>query len=150
MYRSEVAGGLRLRMFHLSVACLAAIACMSVLASSAMADVTEVSGGAIGESVDVRTLLGAQVTSGPLPTVTLPAAGGGPFTNSALSANVPNLLSVGVLNVSTEGGNLGSHQGFAASSASVANVNALGGLVTATVIGSQCSQTATARPDRAR
>ena len=139
MYHSAVAGRGRLRLLHLSAAFFAVIACMAVLASSAFADVTEVSGGAFGESVDVTTLLNAHVTSGPLPSVTLPATGGGPFTNSVLSANVPGLLTAGVLNVSTEGGNLGSHQGFAKSSASVANVNALAGLITAQVIASECN-----------
>jgi hypothetical protein len=139
MYYSAVAGRGRLRLFHLSAAFFAALACMAVLASSALADVTEVSGGAIGESVDVTTLLNAHVTSGPLPSVTLPAAGGGPFTNSVLNASVPGLLTAGVLNVSTEGGSLGSHAGFAKSSASVANVNALAGLITAQVLGSECT-----------
>ncbi len=139
MYRCAVADRGRLRLFHLSAAFLAAIACMAVLASSALADVTEVSGGAFGESVDVTTLLNAHVTSGPLPSVTLPSTGGGPFTNSVLSANVSNLLTAGVLNVSTEGGNLGTHQGFATSSASVADVNALSGLITAQVVASKCT-----------
>ena len=138
MYRRHTAGGFRLR--KVSIACLSAIACSAVLASPALADVTEVTGGAFGESVDVRLLNAVQVNSGPLPSVTMasPPGGLGPFSQSAVSASVAGLLTAGVLNASTQGGNLGSHSGFATSSASVANVNALVGRITATVIGSTC------------
>lgn len=139
MFRRTTAGRLRLRSFHLSAACVSAIACSAVLAGPALADVTEVSGGAVGESIDVTTLLGIHVGSGPLPSVTLPATGGGPITQQVLNVNVPNLLTAGVLNTSTEGGNLGSHQGFATSSASVADVNALVGRITAQAIASKCT-----------
>ncbi len=74
----------------------------------AAADVTAVGGDAYGESVATKLLAGnVPVTSGPLPQVSLPAAGGGPFTKSAASAAVPMLLSTGVLTVSTSGRNLG-------------------------------------------
>lgn len=139
MYRFAGAERSRPRGLHLIAACVAAILSLALLASSAAADVTEVSGGAYGESVDVTTLGGSNVTSGPLPSVTLPPGGGGPFTASVGGANVPGYLSAGVMNVSTEGGNLGSHQGFATSSASVANANALSGRVTADVVRSQCT-----------
>lgn len=139
MLRRTAAGRHRPRSFHLSVACLSAIACSAVLAGPALADVTEVSGGATGVSADVTTLLGINVGVSPTPNVTLPATGGGPFAQTVLSANVPGLLNVGVLNASTEGGNLGSHQGFATSSASVANVNALVGRITAQAIASKCT-----------
>jgi hypothetical protein len=140
MSRRFTAGRSRLRLFHLSVACLSAILCSTAFASSALADVTEVTGSAFGESVDVKLLNAVPVTSGPLPSVTMtsPPGGLGPFSQSALSASVPGLLTAGVLNASTQGGNLGSHAGFATSSASVANVNALLGRITATVIGSTC------------
>jgi hypothetical protein len=140
MYRRSTAGRSRSRLFHLSVACVSAIACSGAFASSALADVTQVTGSAFGESVDVR-VLNVPITSGPLPSVNMvsPPGGLGPFSQSALTASVPGLLSAGVLNASTQGGNLGSHSGFATSSASVANVNALVGRITATVIGSKCT-----------
>ncbi len=140
MLRRKTVGRFRLRKFHLSVACMSAIICSTALVSPALADVTEVSGGAFGESVDVTTVLGANVTSGPLPSVTLPAAGAQPpITANVLSANVPNTLTTGVLDVSTEGGDLGSHQGFATSSATVADVDALAGRVTAQEVASRCT-----------
>jgi hypothetical protein len=106
----------------------------------AAADVTSVGGGAYGESVATKLLAGnVPVNSGPLPQVSLPAAGGGPFTKSAASATVPMLLSAGVLTVSTSGRNLGSHRGTATSSASVANVKLGAGQLTATVVKSSCT-----------
>jgi hypothetical protein len=110
---------------------------LAVAASPAYADVTSVSGGAFGESVDVTTVLGVHVTSGPISTVTLPSGGGGPFTQSVLSVSVPNVLSTGVLNVSTQG-TLGA-SGGSSSSADVAGVSALGGALTATAIRSSCT-----------
>jgi hypothetical protein len=106
----------------------------------AAADVTSVGGGAYGESVATKLLAGnAPVRSGPLPQVSLPAAGGGPFTNSAASAAAPMLLSAGVLTVSTSGRHLGSHRGTATSSASVADVKLGTGQLTATVVKSSCT-----------
>jgi hypothetical protein len=106
-----------------------------------------VSGYAYGESVDVTTLAGAiHVTSGPLPTAGPLPASGGNFTNSAASAcagtiNIPscngNVLTAGVLNVHTEGTT--GPTGAVGSTASVATVNALAGLVTGTLIASQCA-----------
>ena len=84
------------------------------LGGPARADVTTVGGGAFGEQIV------GPVSSGPLPTVTLPASGGGPFTASLLSVNVPNLLRTGLLEVRTTGA-LGP-AGFSESSASVADV----------------------------
>ena len=43
---------------------------------SASADVTSVGGGAFGEQVNISVLGQGLVSSGPLPSVTLPAAGG--------------------------------------------------------------------------
>jgi hypothetical protein len=130
----------------IAIASFAAIASFWLLAAPARADVTAVSGGAFGESVNVTPLEAANVKSGPLPTVTLPAAGGGPFTNSALSACVPSpgcaLLQAGVLNVSTQGST--GATGGSQSSASVANVDALKGSaaeLTATAVSSQCRVT---------
>jgi hypothetical protein len=117
---------------------------MAVAASPALADVTSVSGGAFGESVNVTPLGLANIKSGPLPTVTLPSTGGGPFTNSAASVCVPSpactTLQTGVLNVSTQGST--GPSGGSSSSASVANVTALMGTaaqLTATAVSSQCS-----------
>jgi hypothetical protein len=116
---------------------------LALAASPAYADVTSVSGGAFGESVNVTPLGLLNVTSGPLPTVTLPAGGGGPLTANVLSACVGPacaILKTGILNVSTQG-TLGA-SGGSSSSASVANVGALtnnsGGL-TATAVSSKCS-----------
>jgi len=106
----------------------------------ANADVTSVGGGAYGESVAVKLLAGnVPVSSGPMPKVTLPAGGGGPFTNKLASATVPMLLSAGVLTVSTSSSRLGSHTSTANSSASTANVKLGSGQLTATVIKSSCT-----------
>ena len=97
----------------------------------AQADVTEVGGGAFGERIK------GLVKSGPLPSVTLPAAGGGPFTDSALGLDL-KILKTGVLEVSTEGGDLGTPNGFAKSSASTSNVSIASGLVTLGAVTSNC------------
>lgn len=114
----------------------AAIVSMGILASSASANI--LSGNAYGESVNVTTLLGGQVLSGPLPYVTLPATGGGPFTASLASVFVPNLLSTGVLSVSTQGAI--NPTGYSKSSASVLNVSSPG-VLSATAVASQCLTT---------
>jgi len=106
----------------------------------ANADVTSVGGGAYGESVAVKLLAGnVPVNSGPMPQVTLPASGGGPFTKSAASAKVPMLLSAGVLTVSTSSSRLGSHTSTAKSSAETANVKLGTGQLTASVVKSSCT-----------
>ncbi len=106
----------------------------------ANADVTSVGGGAYGESVAVKLLAGnVPVSSGPMPQVTLPATGGGPFTKSAASAKVPMLLSAGVLTVSTSSSRLGSHTSTAKSSAETANVKLGSGQLTASVVKSSCT-----------
>lgn len=128
---------------------LAAVLCMGIaMAAPAAADVQDVSGsGAFGESVNVN-VLGAAVTSGPTPTVTLPAGGGGPVTDSLAKVDLPGVLTAGVLNVSTEGTKIGTHDGTAKSSASVADATLLqalsaqlGGspLLKADVISSECT-----------
>jgi hypothetical protein len=98
--------------------------------------VAVVGGGASGETVSLTSILGTTVVSGPAPSVTLPPTGGGPFTQSVATVNVPGLLTAGVLTVSTQG--VFGPSGFVDSSASVADANLAGGAVTATVIGSQC------------
>jgi hypothetical protein len=120
---------------------VAAIASLAVFSSSAFADVDKVTGSAFGESVDVTLLGGVNVSSGPTPSVTMtsPPDGLGPFTASLVSVSAPPILTAGVLNVKTEGGNLGSHAGFAKSSASVADVNVGSGALTAVAVASNCT-----------
>ena len=129
---------------------LTAMLCVGVaMAAPASADVTDVSGsGAFGESVNVTVLGTGSVTSGPLPSVNLPSGGGGPITDSVANVNLPGVLTTGLLNVSTQGSDLGSHQGTSTSSAQVngttllaALAPALGGdpLLTADVISSECT-----------
>ena len=91
-----------------------------------------VGGGASG--VIVQTGL---VNVGPTPSVTLPATGGGPFTDQLASVNVPNVLTAGVATVSTEGA-LGT-AGFSRSSAQLLTVNVLNGTITADAVSSQCA-----------
>jgi len=138
-------GGIRI-----ACASFAAVASLWLLAAPARADVTAVSGGAFGESVDVTPLPpAAHITSGPLPEVTLPSNGASPpLTNSALSACVPAvtcaLLQTAVLNVSTQGST--GPSGGSQSSASVLTVDALKGTaaeLTATAVSSQCRVTST-------
>lgn len=146
MYRRSAAGRFRLRSFHLFVACLSAIVCSTAFASPALADVTEVSGSAFGSSVNVDSLV--DVTSPRTPFVEFDAAQGqdppadlGPFSESLLTVTAGDLLSTGVLNARTEGGNLegDDHSGFATSSASVNDLNALAGRVTASTVSSECT-----------
>jgi hypothetical protein len=129
---------------------LLAVLCAGIaLAAPASADVTDVSGsGAFGESVDVSVLGTGSVTSGPMPSVTLPAGGGGPVTDSLVNVNLPGVLTTGLLNVSTQGSNLGTHGGTSTSSAQVVGATVLGALapslggdplLTADVISSQCT-----------
>ncbi len=104
----------------------------------ARADVISLGGGAYGLSVQA-SVLGATASVGPDPTVTLPAAGGGPRTDSTASATVPGLLTTGVLSVRTEGDTVVSHTRSAHSSATVTNLNLLSGTATASLIESQCT-----------
>ena len=127
----------------LALGVVIAVGVAMALTGSSGASVSTVSGSAYGESVDVTPLGLARVTSGPLPTVTLPPAGGGPFTNSLISVTVPasgpnpgSILTAGVLNVRTQGAT--GETGFAESSADVADVNVLNSLVTATAVHSEC------------
>ena len=124
---------------RLTAASTAALASIAALAAPAMADVTEVGGGAFGESVNVVRAGQPPVQSGPLPSVTLPSSGGGPFTASTLFSAAPadgSILQTGLLQVRTEGA-LGP-AGFAASSASANNVSAFEGRITATAAESEC------------
>jgi hypothetical protein len=71
-----------------------------------------------------------------MPTVTLPATGGGPFTANLVSVVIPGLLEAHALSVSTQGA-LGM-SGFVASSAQAANTSAAAGAVKAGVVSSRC------------
>lgn len=97
-------------------------------------EVTSVSGSAFGAQVQV-TLLGLPVNVGPLPSVTLPPNGGGPFTGNVINLGVPSVLSASVLDASTQG-SLGVN-GSSASSARVAGV-AVTDVLTADVLASEC------------
>jgi hypothetical protein len=125
---------------------LSAIACSTAFASPALADVSEVSGSAFATSVNVDSIV--DVTSPRTPLVEFTASQGqtppadlGPFQQSVLSITAGSLLSTGVLNASTEGGNLegDDHSGYATSSASVNDLSALGNRVTASTVSSECT-----------
>lgn len=93
-------------------------------------------GGAYGVSANVNALL-APVSVGALPSISLPSEGGGPFTESLLSANLVGLAPVPVAKVSTEGN---SGIGWVKSSATTADAG-IAGLVTASAARSRCSAT---------
>lgn len=101
-------------------------------------------GGAFGESIDVRTLLKISVKSGPLASVSLPAGGGGPFTDSAVKVGVTgglllqDLLKIELLRASTEGGKKANGDIFVASSADVAKASLVNGLITVEGLHSDC------------
>ncbi|GAY09552.1 choice-of-anchor P family protein [Pseudonocardia sp. N23] len=124
------------------VALVALVPAMAIAsAGAAFADVSAVSGSAFGESVNVTVLGTGLVTSGPLPTVTLPALGSaGPVTDNAANVSVLGLLSTGVLNVSTQG--VPGATGSVTSSATVANPKvglAIAPAITADAVGSTCT-----------
>ena len=95
-----------------------------------------VGGGAYGTSVNVQPVVGPAVTYGPAPSVTLPPAGGGPFTASLVSLVLPGLVETKAQSVSTQGA-LGP-SGFATSSAQAATLSAAGGAVKASLVGTSC------------
>src|SRR5688572_24801719 len=88
-----------------------------LLSSPAGADVDRVEGSAFGASV-FSSLLGQIIPPAPggvAGSATEPANGYGPVTGSSVPISIPTILSTGVLNASTEGGNLAGedHFGFA-------------------------------------
>jgi len=108
-------------------------------AGAAFADTTAVAGSAFGESLNVTVLGQGLVTSGPTPTVTLPAGGSAAaITNQTASVTVVGLLSTGLLNVSTQGTPAG---GSVTSSSTVANpvIGALLTTITADAVTSTCT-----------
>lgn len=116
----------RLRWWAGGVALATGAAAVVAVAGPAHADVTGVSGGAVGIE---STLLGQTVIP-PTPTVTLPPGG----NDSAV--NVPGV--VGVFNASSSSQNVPGPNGTATSSASAANLD-LGGMLTATAVESTCT-----------
>jgi hypothetical protein len=126
----------RKRAHRLGIVTAAALLAASAGAGSAGA-ATSVAGGAYGINANGNALV-APVSVGALPSVTLPPEGGGPFTESLLSANLAGLVPAQIAKVSSEG-NAG--VGSARSSATVVDVG-VSGLVTASAARSRCSATA--------
>lgn len=113
---------------------LVAAALLSVVAIRPVsAAVSAVGGGAhaLRAAVDV---LGVSASIGPVSSVDLPAAGGGPLTASVLSTSPLGLATVGLMQATTEGGVAA---GSSTSSATVLGVE-VAGLITANVASSRC------------
>ena len=111
-----------------------AAAVVTMLAGGAPVAVAAVGGDAYALSANVNALA-APLSVGALPSVTLPADGGGPYVASLLSANIAGLAPVRAATVSTQG-NTG--LGTAASSASVLEAG-VAGLVTVAAARSRCT-----------
>jgi uncharacterized repeat protein (TIGR01451 family) len=107
----------------------------------------DIPSGAFGESIDVKTILGVQVKSGPLASVTLPAGGGGPITDSAVKVNVTggyllkDLVKLEALKASTQGGKTAGGQVYVASSADVAKASLVNNLIAVEGLHSECYAT---------
>src|SRR5437879_6595316 len=101
------------------------------------ADVVVVSGSAFGEQVDT---LDGLITSGPLPSVTVPESDGTASSDSARSACVPagvcSILRTGPLRAAAQGSR--SENGRVEGSASDARVD-VSGIVTADLVWSRCA-----------
>lgn len=125
-----------------AVACrgrlVAAATVLSALACAGPSAAASVGGGAYGISANVNAVL-APVSVGAAPAVTLPAEGGGPFTESLLSANLAGLLPVRLAEVRTEGN---SARGSASSSATALNAS-VAGVVAVSAARSRCSASST-------
>ena len=116
------------------VAALGTIVVTLGSAASAAAAVSSVGGGAYGLRANVNAVL-APTSVGALPSVTLPAEGGGPYGESLLSGNSLGLAPLSAATVSTEGN---SGIGWSRSSASVVGAT-LAGVVTVSSARSRCS-----------
>jgi hypothetical protein len=121
---------------------------LALPSSPAGADVNDVSGaGAFGVFFEANVINVIQIGPETLVEVELPGGGGGPFTAQLLSVELPPgtgvVLDAGLVTASTTGGNLGTHQGFSQSSASIAEATVLsavpGGLLEAGLIQSSCT-----------
>ena len=117
---------------------LAAVAALLLsLACAAQATAaTSIAGGAFGIRANVNAVL-APVSVGAMPSVTLPAEGGGPFAESLLTANLAGLVPARIAEVSTEGN---SGRGSAVSSATLADAT-VAGLVSVSSARSRCHAT---------
>lgn len=117
-----------------------AVLCVGIgFATPAAANVNDLSGaGAFGVSVNASVPGLGSVTAGPIPSVDLPG-GGGNVSTSAASVSAPPVVTAGVLNVSSQGANLGSHAGFSTSTAQVANAALLSNALTAQLITATCT-----------
>ncbi|HUR84039.1 MAG TPA: choice-of-anchor P family protein [Solirubrobacteraceae bacterium] len=124
-------------MRHRSALTSAATAALTLLGCASAAAAGSVGGGASALRANANALV-APVSVGALPSVLLPREGGGPFTESLLSANVAGLLPLQAAKVTTEG-NAG--LGRSQSSASVIEAG-LAGLVSVSAARSRCSATA--------
>ncbi len=112
------------------------------LGSPASADVDSVSGSAFGASV-TSSLLGPVVPPSPAGisgSAAEPDDGYGPVESSSLGLFLPAVVTTGVLNASTSGGNLAGddNSGFASSAASVADVSVLINALAARSVASTC------------
>lgn len=103
--------------------------------------------GAYGELIDVKTILGLHVKSGPLASVTLPPGGGGPISDSAVKVYVTgglllkDLVRLDLLKATTQGGKTAGGHAFVASSADVTKASLVNGLITVEKLHSECYAT---------
>ena len=123
------------RVFLLSLFLVSATV-LSAASAAAASNVGLVGGGAFGEKVSVRPIVGPPVSSGPMPSVTLPSTGGGPFTANLASVVLVGKLEAQALSVSTQGA-LGT-SGFVSSSAQASTVILAGGAAKANLVSSRC------------
>ena len=123
------------RTLAIAVTALGSLGC----ATTAMAASTTVGGGAFAVQANVKALV-VPVDVGPLPAVTLPAAGSAPITASLLNTNVLGLVTIKAGNVSTSGN---ADPGTVDSSATVLNAD-VAGLVKVGAASSTCSASTSA------
>ena len=119
------------RVFLLSLFLVSATV-LSAASAAAASNVGLVGGGAFGEKVSVRPIVGPPVSSGPMPSVTLPSTGGCPFTANLASVVLVGKLEAQALSVSTQGA-LGT-SGFVSSSAQASTVILAGGAAKANLV----------------
>lgn len=107
------------------------------IAGPARADVTEVGQGAASLLINVDVEGEGHIETAVTP-VNLPPTGGGPFTDSLASFGEPAVfLEAQALETSTEGGSLGTHEGFAASSAELTELG-LDEILSAAAVRTEC------------
>jgi hypothetical protein len=137
----------------LVVASLAAVLGLLGGLAPAGADVNVITpAGGFAASV-TASLLGITVPGTPVTLApTTGQANGTPQNANVASVNLPTVLTTGILTSSTQGGNLGTHQGFSTSNGQVAGATVLNGplagfgvatLLTADVLAATCTSTGT-------